>query len=297
MGPSLSRRIAGRAGWIGLRALNRAGVLGRRGLTTRIRLEGQEVTVPLWSGIGLDHADIPDRHLLGILRALLGLRRGAFVDVGAHVGQTLVKLLVIGDRRPYLGFEPKPRAAAYVRALLAANGRAGDTVVAAAAGEAAGVARLAAAGDLDDAARLVGSAAPRSAGEGEQVSPVPVLAGDQTLAAAGLESLGLLKIDAEGSELEVVRGFEGSIRRDRPPILCEILPFRSVGDGETRRAERARELVDALAELDYTALLCDAEGRMRSVAGAAADRDFADRDFAFVQRADLDRLDSRLAAP
>ena len=277
------RRIAGRVGWTGLRALNRAGRLSRDGASVELRLQGRPVTVPLWGGIGLDHAAIPDEYLVGVLRSLLGLREGAFVDVGAHVGQTLVKLLVIGDRRPYLGIEPKLRAAAYVEALLAANGREGDSVIAAAAGDSAGTALLAVAGDLDDSASLVAAEAAGRAGPG--VRPVAVVRGDDALAVAGFDRLGLLKVDAEGAELEVLRGFATAIERDRPPILCEILPFRS-----DRDRRRATELTELLGGLGYAMLLCDPAGSLRPVDSAAAERGFEERDFAFVQREEVDRL-------
>ena len=273
------RRVAGRIGWTGLRALNRTGRLTRDGAVAPVELHGRRVNVPLWGGIGLDHGAIPDEHLVGVLRALLGLREGAFVDVGTHVGQTLVKLLVIGDPRPYLGIEPKPRAAAYVEALLAANGRAGDAVIAAAAGAAAGTARLAVAGDLDDSARLAAD------GASGRVRPVPVVRGDDALAAAGIGAVGLLKIDAEGAELEVVRGFEGAIARDRPPVLCEILPF--AGDEDRRRAA---ELGELLRGHGYAMLLCDEGGRLRRVDAAAEGRGFAERDYAFVPDDEVDRL-------
>ncbi|HEX6115798.1 MAG TPA: FkbM family methyltransferase [Solirubrobacterales bacterium] len=283
MNSSPGRRVAGKVAWTGLRALNRTGRLSRSGAVVELRLHGRAVAVPLWGGIGLDHGGIPDEHLIGVMRSLLGLRGGAFVDVGAHVGQTLVKLLVLGDPRPYLGIEPKLRAAAYVEALLAANGRVGDSVIAAAAGEAAGIALLEVAGDLDDSASLLEPGAAGRAGPG--VRPVPVVRGDDALATAGIGELGLLKIDAEGAELEVVRGFEGAIARDRPPIMCEILPF----DSEPRR-RRAAELTELLAGLGYAMLLCDSSGRARRVDAAAADRGFDERDYVFVPADEVDRL-------
>ena len=279
--------MAGRVAWTGLRALNRTGRLSRAGATVELRLDGREISVPLWGGIGLDHGAIPDAHLLAVLRSLLGLRDGVFADVGTHVGQTLVKLLVLGEERPYIGFEPKLRAAAYVEALLAANGRAGDSVVAAAAGDSAGTALLAVAGDLDDSASLVAPGDAMRAGPG--LRPVPVVRGDDALAAAGHDALGLLKVDAEGAELEVVRGFGAAIARDRPPILCEILPFGREGDAAVAR-ERAADLVELLAGLGYAVLLVDEAGRARRVEGAAEDRGFGERDFAFVQEDDLARL-------
>jgi FkbM family methyltransferase len=287
--PPAGRRLAGRLGWTGLRALNRAGWLTREGASVELELHGRAVTVPLWGGIGLDHSAVPDPHLLAVLRALLRLREGAFADVGAHVGQTLVKLLVIGDPRAYVGFEPKPRAAAYVQALLRANGRPRDAVLAAAAGESARVASLALAGELDDGAALVDAGT-------EGTVPVAVVRGDDALAAAGIRALGLLKVDAEGAELGVLRGFRAALERDRPPVLCEILPFGPAGAQAEGRRARAKELFDLLGGLGYAALLCDQGGRARRVERAADARGFAERDYAFVQEDDLARIPELIAA-
>ena len=82
---------------------------------------GARVTIPFEGGRGAEHRTITEPHLLGVLRAALEARRGAFVDVGAYTGQTLVKLLLIEPTRRYVGFEPQPPAAAYVARLLEAN--------------------------------------------------------------------------------------------------------------------------------------------------------------------------------
>ena len=51
-----------------------------------------------------------ERRLSRVLAAALEGRAGTFVDVGAHVGEFLLKLRRIRPEVPYLGFEPNPEA-------------------------------------------------------------------------------------------------------------------------------------------------------------------------------------------
>jgi FkbM family methyltransferase len=287
VGASLSSRIAGAAGWLALRALNRAGSPPPVEPVKVVELGGTRVAVPLADGLGLQHTAIPDAHLLPVLRAALELRPGAFVDVGAHLGQTLVKVIVLGHRGAYVGFEPKAGAAAYVERLLTANERRGE-VIAAAAGDRAGVAELALDHELDDSATIIADLHPHGSGGERRV--VPLVRGDDVLARAGMEPVGVLKVDAEGAELEVLRGFEATIERDRPAILCEILPIGDEGsaDGKARR-ERADAIVALVRGHDYRMLLVQPGGAPRAVEGVAPGLEFAHRDYVCVPGPELER--------
>lgn len=62
-----------------------------------------------------------------------------------------------------------------------------------------------------------------------------------------LTNVALIKIDVEGSELRVVRGAKGTIRRDHPKVICEVLPGLLARAG-TCPAELFREM----ASLGYS---------------------------------------------
>lgn len=63
---------------------------------------------------------------------------------------------------------------------------------------------------------------------GSRSCPVVVRRGDSILPELALgESVGLIKIDTESTEPDVLAGLEQTIQRDRPVVLCEVLPGRT----------------------------------------------------------------------
>jgi FkbM family methyltransferase len=224
-----------------IKLLTRLGLSSGLGLRFTVVHSGKRIRVPMVDGIGLEHASLPDPHLLPVLGRAVGLRKGAFVDVGAHIGETLVKLLATGHRRPYVGFEPQARAAAYLQRLLEANAYEGE-VIAAALGDRNGVAGLRLSRALDDSATMIEGFRGDQGDLRRQV--IPVIRGDDALDGTSAGHVGVLKIDAEGAEAEVLTGFTETIERDRPVILCEVLP---VYDEATPTGRLRRERSDFVA--------------------------------------------------
>ncbi len=252
-------------------------------LELRIDLCGRRVVVPVTGELGLRHTDVTEPHLLPAIAAGLAMYPGAFIDGGAHTGETLVKLLVLEPGRRYVGFEPQIRAAEYVRRLVAANGSPG-AVIAAALGDRSGPVSLLRAAEPDEGATVLESFRAERGARGHVV--VPMVEGDAALEAANIERVAILKLDLEGGELEAIRGLIRTIERDRPLILCEILP---VGDGRTEvesfRRRRAQELLELLGSRGYVLMAIDGRGRVGG-AGDAGALEPACRDYALTQ-ADL----------
>jgi FkbM family methyltransferase len=59
--------------------------------------------------------------------------------------------------------------------------------------------------------------------EANQSIVVPALRIDTYIEAAGTATVGLIKIDTEGTEPEVLEGAETVLERDRPLVICEVL--------------------------------------------------------------------------
>ncbi len=57
-----------------------------------------------------------------LLKKILPLKEGIFIDVGVNIGQTLLKLRSVDSSREYIGFEPNPHCVYYVEALIKENG-------------------------------------------------------------------------------------------------------------------------------------------------------------------------------
>jgi hypothetical protein len=61
--------------------------------------------------------------------------------------------------------------------------------------------------------------------------------------------MGIVKIDVEGAELDVLLGMRDAILRDRPVILLEVLPVYSAQNVD--RLRRQEELETTLRQWDY----------------------------------------------
>ncbi|MFI5626333.1 FkbM family methyltransferase [Nocardioides sp. NPDC051685] len=132
------------------------------------------------------------------------------VDVGANIGNHTLYLAVVGELR-VVAYEPNPELVAGIRASVEANGL-GERVVVRDVGVHARSARGVLA-DLD-ATNL-----------GAQSVAVAEIEGDFAVVALDEETfpgrVAAVKIDVEGAELEVLRGAQELITRDRPRLFIE----------------------------------------------------------------------------
>jgi tRNA G46 methylase TrmB len=92
--------------------------LRRLNYSRKIHINGVEISIPSIRGIATDASEPWMVELLG---KLLREQRGAFIDVGVNVGQTLVKVKALDQDREYIGFEPNPVCVFYVQELIKAN--------------------------------------------------------------------------------------------------------------------------------------------------------------------------------
>lgn len=154
---------------------------------------------------------------------------GVVVDAGANIGFfTLSAALRVGPGGRVIAFEPDSRAAARLAENVALNGFANVTIVPAALGAVAGRASFNRAPDSE--ASSVFAADPG----GVQAAEVAVVTLDGYLSEAGLTRVDLLKIDAEGSEIDLLVGASGLLTGPaRPPIIVEANPVTLRAAGRT----------------------------------------------------------------
>jgi FkbM family methyltransferase len=206
-------------------------------------------------------ARLYERRLHPVLRGALAGRSGTFVDVGAHVGAFLLKVRRIRPDLPYVGFEPNPHAFRILAARAEEMPHARALQVA--LGEEEGMATLHRRGSgADPEASLVpGFRDPSFYRSSLSVKVVP---GDRQLADLGVERVAMVKVDVEGAELEVLRGLRATLSRERPAILCELLPpFEGDTPLSLSRIGRQRELHALLRALAYQVGVIDRDGRVR----------------------------------
>jgi FkbM family methyltransferase len=190
-----------------------------------------------------------------------------FVDVGANIGTHTVYALNSGRFARAVAFEPEPRNARLLAMNIEANGFANTvTVVPKACGEAAGVASL----HLHPRNKGAHAIGVPPSDDGREQLDVPIVRVEDALGELGLlDKVGLVWIDVEGHEPQVLRGL-GSLLARRVPIAFEYTPQRYGGAGR-------RDLVGLLgAHYSTWHSLHAAPGHRASIAALEAMEDMDD---------------------
>jgi len=217
------------------------------------------VRVPLLGGIGFDNLRPGEGWMEQVLPVLMKRRPGAFVDVGVNVGQTLIKIKRLDPAVPYIGFEPNPICYSYTQRLIAENGFQHCTLLPVGLSNTATLVSFFVRSDADVGGTTVDGF--RSAAQFSEVRHVAVFAGDAVLATLGTPTVGVIKVDVEGAELEVMQGL-GATLATRPLVICEILPvFTADGPKGRFRKPRQEALLQRMREAGYLLyrLMPDAE--------------------------------------
>ncbi|MBK8499733.1 MAG: FkbM family methyltransferase [Flavobacteriales bacterium] len=243
------RTYCSRGVWYALRALTKLGVLRYLTFSVRAMIMGRKVRVPVMQGHGPGALSVGEPWGHALYTPLLDSFPGTFIDVGVNLGQTLTRVRITHPDLPYLGFEPNPICVQYSRELVRLNGFRDSPIVPAGLADRDGVVDLVMNNDdlTDSGASIVQDFRP-----GLKVLhrvTVTVLRFTSVERDLHIGKLGVVKIDVEGAEREVLLSMEQRISSDRPAIVLEILP---VGRPEhTDRLRRQQDIEAFFARLDY----------------------------------------------
>ena len=215
----------------------------------RVQLGPREAIVPLADPAALAWIYWTPGWKTGIIAHALRTRPGTFVDIGANVGQTLADFLSTGANAPYLGFEPNVRCLSFLSDLVDASGFHDVEFVPVGLWNQSGLQRLYMTSDssTDPTASLRPELRPVSIRRQQWIWSATL---DDVLKNLGEPALALIKIDVEGSELEVLQGMTRTLQRDAPPILCEVLLADPAADRALYQ-QRTEALHAFLRQLDY----------------------------------------------
>jgi len=239
-------KLADKTGIIRLKRL----IFKRFNYSRTIYLNDRRIIVPSINGISYISSEI---WMFELLRELVSETKGIFLDIGVNVGQTLVKLKALDPDRDYVGFEPNPTCIYYVNELLKANRFSNCTLVPIGLFTDDGLLSLGMYTDdpSDASASLIGEFRPGGIIRSQIF--VPTFRYDRVASVLGLGSVGIVKIDVEGAEIEVLLSLTGMIQRDKPVILLEVVPTYSIAF----RIERQKELEGFLHSISYTIFRVD----------------------------------------
>jgi FkbM family methyltransferase len=173
------------------------------------------------------------------------------LDIGAHVGYFALLAAHANPTGRVYAFEPMPRVRERLERNVALNGASNVTCVSCALGSPAGSAEFFHVRDGIPSSSSLSRGFMQSIVAREELtsSTVEVVEGDDFVASHALERVDLIKLDTETTEPAVLGGLLATLRRDRPPIICEVLD-----------AQAGRELQDLLDPLGYEYFLLTADG-------------------------------------
>lgn len=152
------------------------------------------------------------------------LPAGAVVlDIGANVGAfSLLFAKYAGPAGRVIAVEPHPQNASLLRANLQLNQLTQVVVVTAAVGSSGALVQL---DGFDPRNQGLVRSRPLEGGAFGAASLVaPQLSGDALVAELDLQRLDLIKIDAEGADLDILHSLRGSIAKHLPNIIFEFQP-------------------------------------------------------------------------
>ena len=167
------------------------------------------------NNVDVSGPDEPD--VFRVIERLL-TRPGVFIDVGANLGQTLGKVLQVDYNRVYLGFEPQIAACHLVHRFIRDNRLRNANVLPIGLSSGNQIKKFYSLGDADCMASL--HRTERHMDE----TVIQTRKGDEVLDELGISQIAAIKIDVEGTELDVLRGLQKTLSSHRPPVIFEVLP-------------------------------------------------------------------------
>jgi FkbM family methyltransferase len=192
-----------------------------------------------------------------VYRAALTSQKGFFLDVGANIGQTLLKVLALDANRPYIGFEPQVPCCFLIQRFIEDNDLQGHAILPLGLSNRDALVKLHTRGEgYDAAATTIVNFRPASFYKGYRY--VSVRTGDSVVAEMKIPQISTIKIDVEGGELEVIEGLSHTIREHKPYLIFEVLNSYLILTGEKLdsqstmfRQGRIEKIETALAAHNY----------------------------------------------
>jgi FkbM family methyltransferase len=232
--------------------------------------------IPIIQNIGMGNVLLPNKWIRPFLRDYLMGRKGAYVDVGANIGEMLLHVKRLDPNRPCVAIEPNPTCVDYLLRIKKAQGWKDVTIIPCAAGGEFGFSTLFLYNkiDVDTSASLQRDFEPHLKILDERVVVrVPVSALREIV-----PDVALVKIDVQGEEAVVVREFLDVYADQKPVFIVETEP-------NERFAKNHRVIETSLAVHGYRILRIDpVKGVATPIDRFPLDNDLTRMDFLFLPK-------------
>lgn len=214
-----------------------------------IKLNDKRFEIPVIRNIGLVHLyDKDEAWMIQLIRKLLKVNSGTFIDIGTNIGQTLLTLRSVSENENYIGFEPNSSCVFYIRQLIHKNKLKNCRIISVGISCEDSLVEIDLTNETDSGGSMIKDLRPNF--QYSEKIMVPVLSFDNIFEKLNIDGINIIKIDVEGAELYVMKGLSDSVKRFRPIIICEVL---FAHDCETIIFVRKRnlELKEILNSLNY----------------------------------------------
>lgn len=206
-----------------VRALRRLHLLNHLSFCQSITLNNSEFSVPLLEGLneGLLYLKPSFKSdVLGLIHRFYPVEQ--FIDIGANYGQTMLEVFSLFPQIQYIGFEPNPMAYDLLDRTASLNSLKVSIFPVACSNESKPKKIYMTESSVNTAATIVPEIRPDTYqnNQGSWICTYPL---DLFIEIIPFRQNFILKIDVEGSELQVLRGAQEIIRKFRPTIICEVL--------------------------------------------------------------------------
>lgn len=206
------------------------------------KVGGDQFRTPLGVPVKID-----ELWMRQVIERILPDKEGAFIDIGVNMGQTLLSLRSVDKSRHYIGFEPNPHCVSVVQRIVDMNKLYNITLIPLACADKFGISALYHYLDteFDSSASMLHDFRPTQ--KPLRSSVIAMGAAIDCLQTVGVDNVGIVKIDVEGFEANVLEAIEPVLLRDRPIILIEILPMRE----DMNRIQAGKRIQGVLDRIGY----------------------------------------------
>lgn len=215
------------------------------------KLNGISFKIPIIRNIGWNNIFENEPWMMQLFKRLLYSKQGLFIDIGANIGQTMLKAKSVNPGLTYYCYEANPVCLYYLQELIRANKLKSSYLIPVGLSEKSGIASLNFfSKNPDDAtASVLEKLRANSIIEKKELVYLTPLDG---FIDSFTENISFIKIDVEGAELEVIKGAISTIRKHLPVIIIEVLP--AYCSENVWRIERQHELAKILKSIGYKIL-------------------------------------------
>lgn len=227
-----------------IKVLKRIKFLSLINFNIRNQYNNTQLKIPFIKGMGLENFLLRINWLDLLIKLFVDENKGAFVDVGVNLGQTLIKIKTKYPKIEYLGFEPNSACVFYTNCLIEINNFVNCTIQNYALNNNIQNLTFEKSSIADSRASVVSSLRP------DFFIYRQIILGMPYDILYNSKPISFIKIDVEGAELDVLFGMRNAIEKHQPIITCEVLDSHSsiVFDFTQNRATLLSNL---LKEMNY----------------------------------------------